>query len=67
MTIIFSNCILNTEAYGLIYATSEGLCFENLDGVHIIHDVPDDALKQVALAKAKGTPFIEMEGQVVVE
>lgn len=67
MTIIFSNCILNTDQYGLIYGTKDGLCFENLDGAHIIRGVPNDALQQVALAKAKGLLFIEMEGEVVVE
>lgn len=67
MTIIFSNCIINTDQYGLIYGTEDGLCFENLDGAHIIRDVPDDALQQIAVAKAEGKPYIEMEGKVVVE
>lgn len=67
MTIIFNNCIVNTEVYGLIYTTEEGLCFGTLEGAHVIRKVPADALQQVALAKAKGTPFIEMEGEVELD
>lgn len=62
MTIIFSDCIVNTDLYNIIYTKDKQLLLEDTTGAHAINDVPSDALQRIAVAKAEGKSYIEMEG-----
>ena len=62
MYIIFEDCILNTNHYGAIYMDGDGLNFDVCGTASVVHDVPDYALQQIAIAIAEDKKYIELGG-----
>ena len=66
MTLILDNAVVNTDHYGYIYVVDGKLCLGNSVSVIMIDNIPENALQQIAVAKAEGKSYLEFDEAVLL-